>query len=228
MKTCTYCKKSKDECDFYKVRKDKEAREGICKICRSNKSRKNHYKYVDENLNNRAALTRFLTNHFKNKPCTDCGKSFPTCAMDYDHLRDKKFDIAGGYRKISVMDLLDEIDKCDVVCAVCHRFRTVKQRGKEVERYKDFDHPITQMKSTDEVRNYLKKLDKHQEKELVPFVSKILPKEQLEKLVWEKSTVKIAQELGVSDKAVEKWCKKYCISKPPRGYWAKIYSSNKK
>lgn len=53
-------------------------------------------------------------------------------------------------------------------------------------------------------------------------------KEELEKLVWEKSTVKIAQEMGVSDKAVEKWCKSYGISKPERGYWAKIYSSNKK
>lgn len=49
-------------------------------------------------------------------------------------------------------------------------------------------------------------------------------KQELEKLVWEQSTSQIAKKLGVSDKAVEKWCKKMSISKPPRGYWAKIKS----
>jgi hypothetical protein len=47
------------------------------------------------------------------------------------------------------------------------------------------------------------------------------PKE-LEKLVWEMPTVHVATLLGVSDKAIEKRCKKYGIRKPPRGYWRKI------
>lgn len=46
-------------------------------------------------------------------------------------------------------------------------------------------------------------------------------KEDLEKLIWKIPTVKIAKMLGVSDKAVEKKCKKFNINKPPRGYWAK-------
>jgi len=46
-------------------------------------------------------------------------------------------------------------------------------------------------------------------------------KEQLKKLIWEKPTIHIAKEFGVSDKAIEKWCKAYGIEKPPRGYWAK-------
>jgi len=46
-------------------------------------------------------------------------------------------------------------------------------------------------------------------------------KEELEKLVWEKPTLQLAKDFGVSDKAIEKWCKKYGIEKPPRGYWAK-------
>jgi PD-(D/E)XK endonuclease len=50
-------------------------------------------------------------------------------------------------------------------------------------------------------------------------------KEELYKLVWAKPTAHIAKEFGVSDKAVEKWCKVYGIEKPPRGYWAKLYSS---
>lgn len=46
-------------------------------------------------------------------------------------------------------------------------------------------------------------------------------KEELEKLVWSTSCSKLSQQLGVSDKAIEKRCKKLGISKPPRGYWAK-------
>jgi len=49
-------------------------------------------------------------------------------------------------------------------------------------------------------------------------------KEVLEELIWKHPTTYIAKVYSVSDKAVEKWCKKYNISKPPRGYWAKQYS----
>jgi len=46
--------------------------------------------------------------------------------------------------------------------------------------------------------------------------------EALEKLIWEKPTSQVAKDLGVSDKAIEKHCKKLALKKPPRGYWAKI------
>lgn len=46
-------------------------------------------------------------------------------------------------------------------------------------------------------------------------------KEILEKEVWELPSVILAKKYNVSGKAIEKWCKKYNISKPPRGYWQK-------
>jgi len=46
-------------------------------------------------------------------------------------------------------------------------------------------------------------------------------KEELKELVWEYPTSKLGKIFNVSDKAVEKWCKRYDISKPSRGYWAK-------
>jgi hypothetical protein len=46
-------------------------------------------------------------------------------------------------------------------------------------------------------------------------------KEALEKLVWQKPTTKIAESFGVSDKAIEKLCKKLDVEKPPRGFWTK-------
>ena len=47
-------------------------------------------------------------------------------------------------------------------------------------------------------------------------------KEELERLLWEKSTSQLAIEFGVSDNAIAKWAKSYGLSKPPRGYWAKL------
>lgn len=41
-------------------------------------------------------------------------------------------------------------------------------------------------------------------------------------LVWTYPTVKVGEILGVSDKAVEKRCKKLEVPKPPRGYWRKV------
>lgn len=47
-------------------------------------------------------------------------------------------------------------------------------------------------------------------------------KEVLEQLVWAKPTTEVAAHFGVSDKAIEKLCKKLEVVKPPRGHWAKV------
>lgn len=50
---------------------------------------------------------------------------------------------------------------------------------------------------------------------------------ELEKLVWEIPRIRLAEQLGVSDKAIAKRCKTRDIPQPPRGYWAKKKSKNK-
>lgn len=52
-----------------------------------------------------------------------------------------------------------------------------------------------------------------------------ISKEELQELVWKMPTVKIAEIYGVSDTAVAKRCKLYGITKPSRGYWAKLKSN---
>lgn len=66
-------------------------------------------------------------NELKGQPCADCGKNYPFYVMDFDH-RDrstKAFNIGHmlrqGWGKIKT-----EVEKCDVVCANCHRIRTYK------------------------------------------------------------------------------------------------------
>ena len=47
---------------------------------------------------------------------------------------------------------------------------------------------------------------------------------EMQQMVWEMPATHIAQAYGVSDKAIEKFCKKHQIQKPGRGYWAKLYA----
>ena len=48
--------------------------------------------------------------------------------------------------------------------------------------------------------------------------------EELSILVWSMPTTDVAKLFSVSDVAVAKRCKKFGITKPPRGYWAKMYA----
>jgi hypothetical protein len=89
------------------------------------------------NVNRRARATiNKLVAELKSHPCTDCGGRFPPFAMDFDHVRGTKLGIISRMRvgRMAVAKILDEIDKCEIVCAVCHRIRTqARLRGEAVE-----------------------------------------------------------------------------------------------
>jgi hypothetical protein len=64
----------------------------------------------------------------KAKPCADCGGTFPPECMDFDHVRGEKIgDISKMLLRTTEL-LHEEIAKCDVVCANCHRIRTHQAR----------------------------------------------------------------------------------------------------
>jgi len=48
------------------------------------------------------------------------------------------------------------------------------------------------------------------------------PRDELERMVWAKPSTDIAEELGVSDSAIKKRCRKLGIKKPGKGYWQKL------
>ena len=64
--------------------------------------------------------------------CVDCGYNEHPAALDFDHLPDtnKVRDIKSG-QQLGWAALQEEIAKCEVVCANCHRIRT-SERRKEV------------------------------------------------------------------------------------------------
>lgn len=62
----------------------------------------------------------------KSFPCQDCETSWPSCAMHFDHLNpeDKVDGVSRLVRSASWKRLVEEIMKCDLVCACCHALRT--------------------------------------------------------------------------------------------------------
>jgi hypothetical protein len=72
--------------------------------------------------------TLFLIEYFKTHPCVDCGET-DAVVLEFDHLRDKLFDVGRAVRDRGWQSLLNEMEKCEVVCANCHRRRTARRRG---------------------------------------------------------------------------------------------------
>lgn len=65
------------------------------------------------------------------RPCYDCGGTFDPEVMEWDHLPGtiKSFDLCRA-PKHNLNDVVDEIAKCQLVCANCHRGRTIARRTK--------------------------------------------------------------------------------------------------
>lgn len=108
----------------------------MCRACRRAYGRRhyeaNRARYIEQARVQKKRLreerTRYLIGYFKLHPCTDCGESNPV-VLEFDHLRDKKFVIAGELDRKPWKVILEEIEKCEVVCANCHRIRTADRRG---------------------------------------------------------------------------------------------------
>lgn len=135
---CSKCRVPKllEEFNFrYKAR---NVRHGYCKECGKLLTR-NHYKnnkqqYLDKNLHSFQSR-RELTRQLKNRPCADCGQSYPYYVMDFDHREDeiKRCGLNEIY-KLSVNAIKAEAAKCDVVCSNCHRERTHQRRIKNLKK----------------------------------------------------------------------------------------------
>ena len=82
---------------------------------------------INEGERAKRGFKRKVISRIKAGPCADCGNTFPSAAMDFDH-RDpatKEFEIGDMAACTSSWErLMAEIDKCDLVCSNCHRIRT--------------------------------------------------------------------------------------------------------
>ena len=133
-KRCSRCRLEKPDEEFAWRRIDKGERDSYCRPCRAGYKQehyaKNKQRYVDQAMIRNQILleerTGFLIRFFANHPCVDCGETDPV-VLEFDHLGDKRFSISQGIRGRRWEVVLVEMQKCEVVCANCHRRRSMER-----------------------------------------------------------------------------------------------------
>jgi hypothetical protein len=77
-----------------------------------------------------------LLDRLRQVPCMDCGRRFPACAMDFDHRNavSKRSAVMRMIGRAGTGRILEEVAKCDIVCANCHRLRTFRRRSTDTVR----------------------------------------------------------------------------------------------
>jgi hypothetical protein len=134
VKICKKCNIEKSLNDFHKKSKAKDGYQTWCKIC-NRESRRDYY-----SLNSKRELKRNRSweqkewewyNSLKTGPCGDCGLCYHPAAMQWDHLPlYDKVDCVSNLMRTSRgrQKVIEEIAKCELVCANCHAIRTWTRR----------------------------------------------------------------------------------------------------
>jgi len=106
----------KQKMKYQKSNKGKIAhRKADRKYKKTKKSDKGHKKRLDRNKN-------YIKSYKESHPCSICGESRITC-LDFHHINDDKYQTLAilGSSDYSLKAIKEEIKKCIVVCANCHR-----------------------------------------------------------------------------------------------------------
>ena len=93
--------------------------------------RRNRQREIERVTTRQRATIQFLRD-LRRVPCKDCGGIFQPHQMDFDH-RDPSTKVFGLTWSRAMLAsrhrLLQEIAKCDIVCANCHAIRTYVQQA---------------------------------------------------------------------------------------------------
>lgn len=120
MKKCSKCKEDHEGSSSYCKKCSNEIHREQYELDPKYKERKRLQKQEFTNKN-RKYVYEYLCNH----SCIDCGEYDPI-VLEFDH-RDNKFKgVSDMIPNYSLQKIKEEIDKCDVRCANCHRRKTAK------------------------------------------------------------------------------------------------------
>jgi hypothetical protein len=134
LKVCTVCKEEKSIIEFNKNKIKSDGLQTQCRDCGKKKSinyynsNKEYHKQitVERHKKQSIALQQYVYNYLLKNGCFDCKENDPRC-LDFDHQRDKKQCISRMVNNgCAFSTLLEEIEKCVIRCANCHRKKTAK------------------------------------------------------------------------------------------------------
>jgi len=136
LKVCSRCGPPAQPIENFAVRNQiRGTRQALCRSCHSKYGNIQYQKYRStyiqkarvRNAIQSKVKAEFLVEYLKKHPCLDCGER-DIVVLEFDHQQDKVLDVSALSREgYSLSKLKQEIAKCDVVCANCHRRRTARQ-----------------------------------------------------------------------------------------------------
>ena len=128
-RSCAKCGASRPETAFHRSRTGQFS---YCRDCRRAYDRRY---YAECGRTARLARARawrvaarvWMDTLKEGRACADCGELFPTYVMHWDHLPGhyKVADVSAMVSSRRREIVLDELKKCELVCANCHVMRTV-------------------------------------------------------------------------------------------------------
>lgn len=139
MKQCNLCLNWFEENtdNFYKRKSGKF--DPQCRGCLSNRSKK-YYSLNKKECINRTSKKRnqrisknrkYIFEFLKDKRCVDCGET-NILTLEFDHVDPslKKYSVSWIMcQGLSLDKLKEEVNKCEIRCANCHKIRTAKQQN---------------------------------------------------------------------------------------------------
>lgn len=134
MKRCPSCRQTKPLDEFHRSALRRDGVQSICKLCRAALDRDRYARERDVRVRRNREFVRSRVDWLRSlkvgRPCTDCGRVLPPEAMQWDHLpgTPKRGDVSTLTGR-SMQEILQEIAKCELVCANCHVIRTFKRAG---------------------------------------------------------------------------------------------------
>lgn len=122
-KICTKCGLEKPTSEFNKNKLKKDGLQSECRDCHKQMC-SSYYQRNKTNYRKTSKLKRqkilSIVNNIKSKGCIICGETNIAC-LDFHHLRDKKGNISDLIKIENLNKVINEINKCIVLCANCHR-----------------------------------------------------------------------------------------------------------
>lgn len=227
MRKCTHCNVEQHVTNFYI--KNKTNLTSYCKTCLNTqvklKQRDLKQEYVE----------------YMGNCCTSCGYNKCLGALEFHHLdpNEKDFEISKSRYK-SKDEVKKELDKCILLCSNCHKeahydFNLEKISYNKIYTVALLNNILSCLEKQENLKDICIKFKINYNgclsflnsknisvKDYKKYNNKYPSKDTLEKLLWEKPSTEVAKDLGISDTALLKHCKKNGIEKPPRGYWSKV------
>ncbi len=130
-RVCARCGELKPLSDYHNSRTGQYS---YCRDCRNGYDRRYYHEHsrsarLERRRSQLTAARRWMAEIKSGVPCADCGEIFPIYVMQWDHLPEfQKIDEVSAMVSSRTREaVLEELKKCELVCANCHVIRTANR-----------------------------------------------------------------------------------------------------